>query len=136
MAGSSGILNKAKAPATATGYKPIPPFVAAILNPPAIKPTKTAPKGTLRPSMAGIVAQNMAIYINQINTVCIINGHLAFILKILLAPSIKPNTKFLTFKPNPRLAFFTNRIKTTIPTTKTASNTKIFTGEKFLVSNS
>ncbi len=69
VAGSVGISNKANAPATAIGYKPMPPFVAAIENPPAIKPIKIPPKGTFKSSIAGIVAQNMATYITQINRV-------------------------------------------------------------------
>jgi len=67
--GSSGTPNKVNAPATANGYRPIPPFVAAILNPPAINPTKIPPNGTSNPLMAGMVAQNIKIYMTQINTV-------------------------------------------------------------------
>ena len=49
VAGSEGTSNKARAPATAIGYNPIPPFVAAIENPPAMKPIKIPPKGTSKP---------------------------------------------------------------------------------------
>ena len=66
---TSSMPNKDSAPATATGYNPTPPLVAAIENPPAMNPIKTPPKGTVKCSTDGMVAQNIATYINQMKTV-------------------------------------------------------------------
>ena len=91
---------RAKAPATATGYKPTPPFVAAIESPPAINPIKIPPIGTSKPLTAGIVAQNMATYMIQIKIVWKINAHFFFIVKMLKTPSFNPKKKSFNFKAN------------------------------------